>query len=113
MKTGDKIRELCKENGISVTKLEEKLGFGNGSLTKNAYLRSDRLYVVAQYFGTTMESLMDDSGEKVRTKREKPLSNEEKSVLRMYNALSDEQKAFIFATLETQYRITREKTKQA
>lgn len=58
MNTTDIIRELCAKNGISVTELEKKLGFSNGSLTKNNYLRSDRLKTVADYFNVTMEYLM-------------------------------------------------------
>ena len=58
METSDIIRKLCKENHISVTDLESKLGFSNGSLTKGSSLRSDRLYEVAKYFNVSMEYLL-------------------------------------------------------
>lgn len=58
METSEIIRKLCKENHISVTDLESKLGFSNGSLTKGSSLRSDRLYEVAKYFNVSMEYLL-------------------------------------------------------
>lgn len=58
METSEIIRKLCKENHISVTDLESKLGFSNGSLTKGSFLRSDRLYEVAKFFNVSMEYLL-------------------------------------------------------
>ena len=61
MKTKDKIRELCRQKyGLSLTDYEQRLGFGNGSLSKNGFLRSDRLFKVANDLGVDMETLMDD-----------------------------------------------------
>lgn len=56
----DKIRNLCKFNGISVTKLEVALGYGNGSITKNTTIRSDRIRDIANHFGVTPTYLMTD-----------------------------------------------------
>lgn len=58
METGEIIRKLCHASGTSVTKLEEELGFGNGSLTRGSSIRSDRLHAVAKYFGVSMEYLL-------------------------------------------------------
>jgi transcriptional regulator with XRE-family HTH domain len=54
------IRQLCKKNDISITSLEEKLGYSNGSISKSnvQFMRSDRLMAIASYFGVTMEYLM-------------------------------------------------------
>ena len=61
MSIQEKIRQKCREKGISVTVLEEKLGFGNGSLTKKgASIRSDRLFEVAKALDTPMEFFVDD-----------------------------------------------------
>lgn len=60
METVDRIRELCQQRGISITKLESALGYGNGSISKpstNA-MRSDRLMTIANYLGVSMEYLM-------------------------------------------------------
>lgn len=58
MKTSEIIRTLCKAEHTSVTKLEETLGFSNGSLTKSKDIGSNRLFVVAKHFGVSMEYLM-------------------------------------------------------
>lgn len=58
----DKIRALCSLNGMSVTQLEEELGYGNGSLTKkNQDIKAKRVLAIARKFGVSMESLVDDS----------------------------------------------------
>lgn len=63
MTQGELIKDLCIRNGISVSRLEKELRFGNGSIGKHAYVRSDRLYMIAKYFGVSMESLMDEEVE--------------------------------------------------
>lgn len=62
MSIQEKIRNLCKKKGISVTDLEKELGFGNGSLTKKGLtsIRSDRLYSIAKYFDVSMEYFLSD-----------------------------------------------------
>lgn len=58
MNTGEIIQQLCKENDIKLARLERELDFGNGTIAKSSYMRSDRLKAVADYFGVTMEYLM-------------------------------------------------------
>ena len=60
METIDIIRGLCKEKGISITKLEVALGYGNGSISKASTkaMRSDRLKAIADYFDVSMEYLL-------------------------------------------------------
>lgn len=62
MTTIERIRELCKQNGISVTVLEKELGYGNGSLTKASTnsIKADRLLSIAKYFNVSMEFLMGE-----------------------------------------------------
>ena len=54
----ERIRELCKKNGITIQKLEKDLGLSNGSIAKNENMRSDRLLAIAKYFGVSMEYIM-------------------------------------------------------
>lgn len=78
METRDIIRDLCRKNKISITTLEENLGFSNGSLQKKGYLRSDRLLTVANYFNVTMEYLINAD----LAKNDQPtIINDEKEVL--------------------------------
>lgn len=50
MTTLDIIRDLCKENGYSLSGLEKKLGFGNASLSKVKSLPFDRIIQIADFF---------------------------------------------------------------
>ena len=55
----ERIRELCEENGIAISKLERDLGFSNGyfnSLRKGK-VAIERLKKVAEYFGVDIDTL--------------------------------------------------------
>lgn len=62
----ERIRALCKENGMSVTKLELALGFGNGSITKSSTssMRVDRLTAIAEYFNVSLDYLVYGKNQK-------------------------------------------------
>ena len=51
MTTVDRVKQLCKERKLAVSKLEKDLGFGNGYLSqlKKGTLLSDRLMKIAEY----------------------------------------------------------------
>lgn len=53
----ENIKKLCKENGISLHALEQKLGYGQGSLARSKTIRADRLKEIADYFGLTMDEV--------------------------------------------------------
>lgn len=55
----DRIKELCREKGITVTELEKELGFGNGSLAKSSTIKSDRLQAMARYFNVSIDYLVN------------------------------------------------------
>lgn len=54
------ITKLCKSNGISITNLEKKCGFGNGTICKWASSSPsvENARKVAEYFGTTVDDLI-------------------------------------------------------
>lgn len=56
----DRIKNLCKEKGITIARLEKELGFANGTIasTKSNNMRSDRLKAIADYFHVSMEYLL-------------------------------------------------------
>ena len=58
----NKIRDLCRYNNTSITKLEAEFGYGNGSISKNQgrSLRPDRIREIATYFNVTPTYLMTD-----------------------------------------------------
>lgn len=57
----ERIKALCKQNNITIQKLEKELGFGNGTIrrwdtTKPA---SEKVSAVASFFGVTVEYIQD------------------------------------------------------
>ena len=55
----DRIRKLCKDKGINVSKLERDLGFANGSIVKtNENTQSARLKAIADYFDVSLDFLL-------------------------------------------------------
>lgn len=62
----DKIRELCKQNGTSIFKLEKQLGFGNGVIGRwdKAVPNYERLSAVASALGVSVSDLTGEADEK-------------------------------------------------
>ena len=104
MKTKDKIKRLCRDKyNMSLTEYERKLGFGNGSLSKNGHLRSDRLFIVARDLGVEMESLMDDEmiDYTVTTSAEnKVFSSVEVEIIDAYRNASPDMKSIVMLALK-------------
>ena len=59
MATIDTILRLCQEQGITLFALEKELGFGHNSLRKGSRIRQDRLEKIADYFGVTVDYLIN------------------------------------------------------
>lgn len=59
-----KVKELCKEKRIPISRLEKDCGFSNGYIggLKKGKLPSDRLQVIADYLDTTVGFLLGDEG---------------------------------------------------
>lgn len=84
----DRIRTLAEKDGISFNALEKKVGLGKSVIYRwNENTPSaDKLKMVADYFGVTVDYLL--TGEEV--KKEKPFQTEELS----------ETKAKLFAAID-------------
>lgn len=61
----DKISMLCNERNISIGKLENILGFGNGTIWKwrKSSPSVEKLKAVADYFGVSIEYFLDTEKE--------------------------------------------------
>lgn len=64
MNISERIRELCKERGITVAKLEKDCGFANGYIAriKEMTVPADRLHRIEEYFDLPAYSLLEDRG---------------------------------------------------
>ncbi len=56
------IKNLCIKNGISISALENKMGFGNSTIQKWRFTSPsiDKLKAVADYFGVTVDELLKE-----------------------------------------------------
>ena len=101
----DLIKELAKNKGLSIAKLEAICDFGNGTIGKwtKQSPSCDNLYKVADYLGVSIDYLY--------TGKEKSLSSElsedKQRLLNMYDLLTDIEKGEILGELKT---ITRERS---
>lgn len=56
-----RIKELCEERGITMTKLQEELGLSSSLIRKwktNTSPSIDKVMTIAQYFGVSIDYLM-------------------------------------------------------
>ncbi len=89
----EKIRELCKKQGTSITKLEQKLKFGNGVIgrwdkSKPSY---DRLEKVANALGVPVSELTGEGQKNKPDSLGVELTDMQKEAMEFILSLSDEQ----------------------
>ena len=58
-----KISALCKERGISIAKLERETGLGNATIRggETSSPTVDKLKLVADYFGVSIDNLVEQN----------------------------------------------------
>lgn len=89
MTSFEKVSQLCKSKGVSISKLERELGFSNGSLKGrgNGTIQYERLEKIAKYFEVDVNILRNDDA-----------GNEENNSENIFtidlNALSGDKKQF-------------------
>ena len=66
----ENIKKLCASRKISLSALEKTLGFGNSTIAKwaNCSPTVEKLSLVADYFGVSVDSLLQKPGERRDTK---------------------------------------------
>lgn len=66
----ENIKKLCASRNISLSALEKTLGFGNSTIAKwaNCSPTVEKLSLVADYFGVSVDSLLQKPGERRDTK---------------------------------------------
>lgn len=74
MNSVERVKNLCKERKIPISKLEKDLGFSNGYIgqLRKGVFPSNRLILIADYFGVSVEYLM--TGETPSEKKEVTLT---------------------------------------
>lgn len=66
MNTVERIKSICKERKIPISKLEKDLNFGNAYISglKKGTVPDDRLRLISKYLGVSVEFLMTGSNSK-------------------------------------------------
>lgn len=88
----EKIRELCRKQGTSLTKLEQQLGFGNGVIgrwgrSKPSY---DRLEKVANALGVSVSDLTGEGQKNSPPPEERgELTDMERKVLTLFRQVPE------------------------
>lgn len=61
----DNIKRLCREHKTNITNMEKEVGLGFGTVYKWGKVSPsvDNLKLVADYFGVTIDQLMDEKRE--------------------------------------------------
>jgi transcriptional regulator with XRE-family HTH domain len=96
----ERIRELCRRDGINLKRLEEAVGIGNGIIARwsKSVPSADKLAAVAEYFGVSMEYLL--TGKETAPAREEPeLSEDEIILLSAFRSLTEDQRRFVLRQL--------------
>ena len=93
----ERIKEECRlKKNISVTTLEQELGYSNGSLAKAKDIPSSRICEIANYLGISMDYLM--TGEKPEIPNFEP---EHLELIELYSSLKKEQKSAVMNLLRS------------
>lgn len=77
MNSVERVKNLCKERGIPVSRLEKELGFANGYISqlRKGVFPSNRLVEIAEYFGVSVDYLVSGTEE---TKKAPALTDKDK-----------------------------------
>ena len=86
----ERIRDLCKQKKIAISRLEKDLNYGNGYLNpkKATTVDSKRLKEIADYLGVPIEILYGEEKEHPATENGNGMSQE-------YYDLTDENRALV------------------
>lgn len=98
MNLKERIKTLCKENGITVNKLEKTLGFGTGYIAKldNSVPNTAKIQLIADFFHVSLDFLMNGSKPEIPQ-----LMPEQFELLELYSKLKEEQKSAVMNLLRS------------
>lgn len=89
MNSVERVRELCKERKIPVSRLERELGYANGYINqlRKGVFPADRLLEIANYFSVSVDFLMTGETEKAPALTEKDRRDVAKDVYQIMESL--------------------------
>lgn len=98
MNTVERIKQICKNRKIAISKLEKECGFANGYIgqLKKGTVPDDRLRIISDYLGISAEEL--STGEKPEIPGFEP---EHLELIELYSKLKTEQKSAVLNLLRS------------
>ena len=98
MNTVERIKQICKNRKIAISKLEKECGFANGYIgqLKKGTVPDDRLRIISDYLGISAEEL--STGEKPDIPG---FESEHLELIELYSKLKNEQKNAIMNLLRS------------
>lgn len=103
MNTVEKIKAICKERNVPISRLEKSCGFANGYIgqLRKGTIPADRLAKIASFLDLNIEDLLG-----VQTNVQQiELSAEEMQLLRIFRGLNDVGRARALESLEDMLQI--------
>lgn len=96
----ERVKELCKERGISISRLEKELDFGNAYIArlKKGTFPADRLDKIAKYFDVSPEYLM--YGEKEKPHVPQDIGPNKQAVLNLIDDLDESEAALLLERIK-------------
>lgn len=99
MTVSENIKKLARqEKDLSITSLEQELGYSNGSLSKAKDIPSSRIYEISKFLNVSMEYIM--TGEKPETPKIE-FDDDKLELIELYSKLEKEQKEAILNLLRS------------
>ena len=91
MNSVEKVKAICKERKIPISRLERELGYGNGYIgqLRKGTFPSDRLVEIANYLGVPVKEILDVK-EKTAAPNANGLSEEELKFIEWYRSQASE-----------------------
>mgnify|MGYP003289912499 CR=1 FL=1 len=92
MNSVEKVKTICKERKIAISKLERDLGFSNGYIRglREGRFPADRLKAIADYLGVTIEFLLDAEDNAPKETAFIPKTTVEKKFVALFRSMGDE-----------------------
>ena len=100
MNTVERIKSICKERKIPISRLESDLKFGNAYISglKKGTVPDDRLKLIADYLNVSMNFLITGEDNRAET----PIFEKEHiELITLYSQLEKEQKDAVFNLLRS------------
>lgn len=99
----ERIKLICKERKLAISKMEKDLGFSNGYIAqlKRGQIRADRLIAIAEYLGESPNYLLTGVKEKPATETsDGPFSEKIAEINRLLPRLTEQELSDLLADVK-------------